>query len=158
MVLPPLALFPTLVLAPGPAAWIPWSVLLLVALFPWTRRIPSTRHPLPVARAPVWILSPPPHVMWFAHILVCGFHPHPPLVGISLVPPCGPHVLLWVLHPVLLGAPTRGGDMVVKFKQQALNSSGGSTIPHSIILPLDSTFFSLEKITMGQFSPLFLTL
>jgi hypothetical protein len=79
-------------------------------------------------------------------------------VGISLVPPCGPRVLLWVLHCISLGAPTHGGDMVVKFKQQTLNSPSGSTIPHSIVLPLDSMFFSLEKITMGLFSPLFPTL
>jgi hypothetical protein len=79
-------------------------------------------------------------------------------IGISLVLPCGPYVLLRVLCLVLLGAPTHGGDMVVKFKWKAINSSCGSEIPHSIILLLDSMFFSLLKITMGRFSPLFLTL
>jgi len=60
-----------------------------------------------------------------------------------------------VLHPILLGSPIHGGDMVVKLKLQALNSQGGREIPHSIILSLGSTFLSLEKITMGQFPPLF---
>jgi hypothetical protein len=72
-------------------------------------------------------------------------------VDISLVPPCGP----CVLHQVLLGAPTQGGDMAVKFKLQALKSIDGSTIPHSIALSLDSMFFSLEKITMDRFYPSF---
>jgi hypothetical protein len=76
-------------------------------------------------------------------------------MGISLVPPCGTRVLFHVLHPIFLGAPTLGGDIVVKYELEALNSIDGRVNSHSIALPLDSMFFSLSIDTMGQVSPSF---
>jgi hypothetical protein len=76
-------------------------------------------------------------------------------VGISLVSPCGTRVLLHVFLLVMLGAPTLGGDMVVKSKLEALKSTNCSVIPHSKSLPLNSMFLSLANETMGQFSPSF---
>jgi hypothetical protein len=74
-------------------------------------------------------------------------------MGISLVPPYGTYVLLCVLWLVLVAAPTLGGDMVVKSELESINSKDGSRIPHSITLPLGSTFFSLDNNTMGRFPP-----
>jgi hypothetical protein len=72
-------------------------------------------------------------------------------MGISLVPPCGTHVLCMVL----LSVPTLGGDMVVKSKLQSLNSEDGRKNSHSIALPLGSVLFFLENNKMGRFAPSF---
>jgi hypothetical protein len=73
--------------------------------------------------------------------------------GISLVPPYGPCVVLQVVFRVLLGAPTRGSDMVVKFKQKSLNLLVGSAIPHFYHSSSQIDIFLLRQNHNGSVFP-----